>query len=173
MIIFFRGKAATGKSSLAKEFNNRLGLSIIHKDNIFDRLLLEGCSWSEANKLTYERLASNIQEYHDREENLIVDIGLAHTEYFLQFLSKMNLLKKNTEMFLFTCDEKVWEDRILKRIKNPDGPNQAFKSIEEAKSHYNKYSIVALENEIELNSTHDVKYLYDVVLKSTHINLKR
>lgn len=153
MIVFFRGKAATGKSKISQCIKNECGCEVISKDKFFDALLLEGYSWEKANSIAYDKLADYIQKYHDSGKNLVVDVGLAHTPYFNQFLAKMNLDDKNRVLFLFICsDNEVWKQRIKRRIESPEAPNQTFKSTDEAMAHYEKYNIYELEDEILVDS---------------------
>ena len=164
MIIIFRGKAATGKSMMAKQINEGLGAEIVSKDSIFDRLLEDGYSWDEASNIAYDKLASVIQDCHDNKKSLIVDIGLAHTEYFDNFMNKMNL--KNVKKFLFTCsDDSKWESRICKRIENPEVPNQAFKSIQQAREHYEKYNIIPHDDELVIDSADSVESIRKRILQ--------
>lgn len=81
MITIFRGEAATGKSTLAKEYSHITGIEVMSKDTVFDVLLLEGYSWQEANKIAYDKLKDLIKQYHDDKKDLIIDIGLANTEH--------------------------------------------------------------------------------------------
>lgn len=165
MIIIFRGKAATGKSMMAKQINEGLGAEIVSKDSIFDRLLEDGYSWDEASNMAYDKLASVIQDCHDNKKSLIVDIGLAHTEYFNNFMGMMNL--KNVKKFLFTCsDELIWESRIHKRIENPEAPNQAFKSIQQAREHYDKYIIMPHDDELVVDSADSTESMYQRIMKA-------
>lgn len=134
MIIFFRGKAATGKTSAS-------------------------------NAMVYDALANAIQMAHDLNEDLVVDIGLAHTPYYLNFLSKMILDERRVKQFLFICsDEDLWRERIVGRIKAPEAPNQGFKSFEEAKFHYQNYEIVKLVDEIEIDSAMPFESMYKRVI---------
>jgi len=165
MIIFFRGKAATGKSLLAGRLSQRLDIEVITKDTVFDLLLSEGCSWDDANAITYDKLASLIQEKHDANQSVIVDLGLAHTPYFDQFLSKMTL--SNKKKFLFDCSNtEVWAKRIQERIDNPAGPNQAFTSVEHAFNHYKKYDILAHSDEIIIDSIGEIRQIEKIIVKA-------
>lgn len=162
MIIFFRGKAATGKSSASYDLKINHNFSVISKDIVFDELLKRGNDWATANAMAYDALANAIQRAHDLSEDLIVDIGLAHTPYFINFLSKMSLDERRVKQFLFICsDEDLWRARIVGRIKAPEAPNQGFKSFEEAKCHYQNYEIVKLDDEIEIDSAMPL----DVIVK--------
>lgn len=166
MVIIFRGKAATGKSLIANIISDNLNIEIVSKDSVFDLLLEEGYSWNDANDTAYDKLVSIIQKNHDNGDDVIVDIGMAHTEYFEQFMSKMTLCVKKTKKFLFICsDDKEWEERINKRILNSDVPNQAFKSIEEAKKHYEKYNIIPQNNEVIIDSALSIDNIHSRILK--------
>lgn len=153
MIIFFRGKAATGKSLVAKNISKAKDFQVLSKDIIFDRLLSDGLKLDHANAIAYDKLAEAIQEHHDKKSDIIVDIGLAHTPFFETFLSKMNLDMINVRQFLFICSkDDVWEERIAKRIAQPEAPNQMFKTLDEAKSHYGRYLTYKVTGEIEIDS---------------------
>jgi hypothetical protein len=71
MIIFFRGKAATGKSFFAQKISEKYNMAIISKDAIFDKLLTEGNSWEKATKNSYDKLAKLIQQYNDSNINVM------------------------------------------------------------------------------------------------------
>lgn len=166
MIIFFRGKAATGKTTLSNIIKAKMGFTVISKDSIFDDLLSQGLTWDEANAIAYDKLAEKVQLYHDNEENVLVDIGLAHTPYFKNFLSKMVLNFEHIKCFLFTCTiDDVWEKRMMSRIASPEMPNQTFKSLEQARSYYKKYTISLLEGEVEVDSAMPLENMYNEVLK--------
>lgn len=165
MIIFFRGKAATGKTTLSNMIQVKMGFHVISKDSIFDVLLSQGLTWDEANAMAYDKLAEAVQYYHDNEENVLVDIGLAHTPYYKNFLSKMTMRPECIKSFLFTCtSDDVWEKRMMSRIASPETPNQIFKSIEEARGHYAKYTISLLEGEVEVDSAMPLDSMFLEVL---------
>lgn len=169
MIVFFRGKAATGKSIFARKISEKHNVAIISKDVIFNKLLAEGNSWKDATKDSYDRLAKLVQQYHDSNINLIVDIGLAHTPFFIDFFSKLSLAEKNYKNFLFICsNDEMWETRINERILKPQALNQSFMSSKEAKEYYKKYNIFLLDNEIEIDSAKDIDEIILELVK--HIN---
>lgn len=123
MILFFRGKAATGKSTVAKIISNHRNFNVLSKDSMFDELLTQGLDWSAANTLAYDKLAESIQVCHDSELDVIVDLGLAHTPYFTKFFNKMKLDLEKVRLFLFVCsNNEIWEERIAKRVYNPETP---------------------------------------------------
>ncbi len=152
MIIFLRGKAATGKSMIADEISLRRKMPIIRKDDIFDILLKNKVSVDVANSLSYDILVETLQKYIDAKSNAIVDIGLSHSPYFEMFLSKVQMA--DTQVYYYLCDcsnQDVWQKRIEERCINPK-PNQTFQTIEEATNHYARYEISPLNSEVILDS---------------------
>ncbi len=166
MILFFRGKAATGKSTAAALCAQRLGAAIVSKDSVFDGFLKQGHCRTEANALAYDALVLAIKEAQHWKQTLIVDIGLAHTPYFEDFLKKVALQPSERRLFLFTCsDDPVWEKRIQARIDSPEAPNQSFKSVRAAKAHYAAYAIVPLKGEHLVDSVQPPEQLVDSLFK--------
>lgn len=165
MILFFRGKAATGKTTLASILNDKYGYQVMSKDTIFDKLLNQGVEWAEANSITHEKLADEIQRKYDFNSNLIVDIGLSHTPYFIEFFNKMDLNPSKVKLFLFTCsNDEVWSKRMQERIISPEGPNQAFESVQQAFEHYGKYTIEPLSNEVVIDSALSLDIMLNEVI---------
>ncbi|MCK8060275.1 MULTISPECIES: AAA family ATPase [unclassified Fusibacter] len=170
MITFFRGKAATGKSTMAKYIANQHDIAVLDKDSVFDKLLNEGVDWETANNTTYDRLVQDIQWHHDNNIPAIVDIGLSHTPFFEGFLKKMSLSADKVRLFLFTCsDDLVWESRILARIENPEGPNQCIWSTVSAHEHYAKYDIYPLEGENIIDSVVEKEEIYLRVMRTLRL----
>jgi uridine kinase len=162
MIVVMRGKAATGKTSIANKIAQEMGFYYISKDMIFDQLLNDGWSWDHANERAYDHLIKSIQTMFSEGRVVVLDLGLAHTPYYLHFLEKLNIIQ--TMKFLFVCsDDKRWEERIQRRIEKPQGPNQAFKSVEEARLHYEKYQIVPLEDELVVDSIQSIQEMKTLV----------
>ena len=164
MILFFRGKAATGKSTVAEIVSSQRKYNVISKDSIFDEFLIQGLDWSTATSMAYDKLADTIQEYHDRELNVIVDLGLAHIPFFTKFFSRMRLDLEKVRLFLFVCGNiEIWEERIAKRVDNAESSNQAFKSVYDATRHYEAYHIHKLSYEIEIDSALSIEAMVNKV----------
>ncbi len=127
-------------------------------------------AWSEANTVAYDQLVDEIQHHIESKEDLLVDIGLAHTPYYLEFTSKLKYDASEVKSFLCICsNQDEWERRINKRIQNPENPNQIFKSIEEAKSHYKKYNISLIDGEILIDSSQTKEELVGVISKACNL----
>ncbi|EPR12211.1 hypothetical protein [Ruminiclostridium papyrosolvens] len=60
-IYFFRGKAATGKTTITDALSNKIKVSILRKDNIFDVISHYIDDNSINNSITYDLLAKMIQ----------------------------------------------------------------------------------------------------------------
>lgn len=155
MILFLRGKAATGKSMIADELGRVKGIPVIRKDDMFDILLNNKIDRELANSISYDIMISTIQKHIDVNSDVIVDIGLSHTPSFKMFLDKLNFVGVKTKYVLCDCkNQEVWNKRIEARVINPNSnPNQFFKSVEEAINHYSKHSIIPLEGEIIIDSS--------------------
>jgi len=166
MILIFRGKAATGKSSLAAMIQEKYKFRVLSKDTIFDELLAKGYSNKDANAISYDNLVQEIIKYHQLNTNVVVDVGLAHTPYFMQFLAKIKDDNLDLHLFLFICsNDEIWKDRIQQRINNPTVLNQSFLSFEEATNHYNHYEIAPLENECIIDSAQSFEFMLETIEK--------
>jgi cytidylate kinase len=153
MIIFFRGKAATGKTYISTILGEKLNIPIVEKDDFLDIFLEKRMNVAMSNEMSYDILALVIQKHIDMDKNLIVDIGLAHTPYFEIFLGKFICDSDNIRSFLFQCsDNDIWERRIAARIDS-DVPNQYFKSVDDAVKYYDKYDICLRDGESLIDSS--------------------
>ena len=166
-IFLFRGKAATGKTSMTNLLSKKVNISVLRKDDIYDELSKLNLGHQINNMASYDVLARLIQTNIDLNCDLIIDISLAHNPYLKQFLSKVDFKESEVFQFFCTCSNaKEWRNRIRERLDNP-APNQAFKSVEEAEKYYKKLDITPLENEIILDSSVDIsinmKKVYEAV----------
>lgn len=162
-IIIFRGKAATGKTFITNILSKKLNIPVIRKDDIYDTLSMYNLEHSINNSATYDIIAKIIQTNIDTGADLIVDISLAHTPYYEQFLSKISF--KNSQVYQFLCicsDKEEWSKRIEKRLSNPL-PNQLFKSAKEAEEYYNKLNTEPLENEVVIDSMDDISVILEKI----------
>lgn len=166
-IYLFRGKAATGKTTITNLLCKKLNIVILRKDDIYDKLSLCNLDHSVNNHASYEVLASIIQTNVDLNCDIIIDIGLAHKAHIKEFLSKVNWRNSKIHNFLCICsDNRIWRKRIKERLKNPL-PNQSFcSSISEMEIHYKKYDITPLENEIVLDSVDELSDIIKTVCKT-------
>lgn len=162
-IFLFRGKAATGKTTITDLLSKGLNIAVLRKDDIYDKLSVYNLEHSVINSASYDIIAKILQTSIDTNCNMIVDISLAHKDYIEQFLSKINLKECQIRQFLCICsDNEKWKKRIEERLRNPS-PNQIFKSVEEAEEHYSKFDISPLENEIIIDSSDETSAIMERV----------
>ncbi len=105
-IYFFRGKAATGKTTRINILSKKLNIQVLHKDDIFDVLHPYMESNSENNQARYDLLTKLIQNNIDNGMDLIVDIGLSNLAYWLEFMENLNLDSVTWITFLWDCSDK-------------------------------------------------------------------
>lgn len=163
-IYIFRGKSATGKTTLTSILSQKLNVPVLRKDDIFDALSKYETDIGILNSASYDIIAKQIQTCIDNQSDIIVDIALQHTLSLKTFLSKIDF--KNITVFRFFCDcgnDDIWLDRWRDRLKEPL-PNQYFKSIDEIIEHYRKYEIKPLNSEIILDSVMSVDDLVDIIM---------
>ena len=164
-LYLFRGKSATGKTTITNALSKELNVCVLRKDDIFDPLSRMGWPNAENNSACYDILANMIMQNLRAGADVIVDIALPHTASFAQFRAKLDLRCHEVYTFLCGCtDEAVWIERWRKRLQNP-APNQYFKSAEEVTAHYANMEIALLPGEVFLDSCQGLPHLLQIVLK--------
>ena len=165
-IYIFRGKSATGKTTLTNLLSRKLNIPVLRKDDIFDQLAEYETDIAILNSASYDILAKQIQTCIDNQSDVIVDVALQHTPSLNEFLRKINF--KDGAIYRFFCDcsdNDLWLERWQTRLKNPL-PNQYFKSIDEIVEHYGKCEIDPLHGEFILDSVNSVDYLLDKIVET-------
>ena len=163
-VYIFRGKSATGKTTLTNKLSQKLNIPILRKDDIFDTLSKYETDIAILNSASYDILAKQIQTCIDNRSDIIVDVALQHTPSLKTFLSKIDFRNSTIHRFFCDCsDDNVWFNRWRERLENPL-PNQYFKSIEEIAAHYGCCEIEPIDNEIILDSIFPVGKLIDIVM---------
>lgn len=165
-IYIFRGKSATGKTTLTNLLSGKINVPVLRKDDIFDTLSKYVSDISTLNGASYDILARQVQTCIDNNSDIIIDIALQDTKSLETFLNKINF--KNAAVYRFFCDcsdNAIWLDRWRERLKNPL-PNQYFKSIDEITEHYSKCEIKTSSDEVVLDSVLGVADLINSILKS-------
>lgn len=155
-IYIFRGKSATGKTTITNLLSKRINACVLRKDDIFDPLSKYITDNKVNNDATYNILANLIQNNIDNNVDVIIDIALPHNDYYKMFLSKVEL--KNHKVYSFFCDcsdDEIWKSRWKERLKHPQ-PNQFFKDIDTIIKHYSNMDISLLQNEIYIDSIQDL-----------------
>lgn len=165
-IYLFRGKSATGKTTLSNILSQQINVPVLRKDDIFDAIFKHEKNISTLNSASYDILASQIQTCIDNGSDVIADIALCHTPSLLTFLNKIDFHNCNTYRFFCDCsDTKTWLERWSKRLSAPL-PNQYFGSIDEIVKHYNKCDIAPQPSEIVLDSIFPVDNLITKIMEA-------
>jgi len=151
-IYVFRGKMATGKTTITNLISKKLGIPVFRKDDIYDALSRYDIEQEKINDMSYKVLDKLIQTNIDLSISFILDMAIAHKPYAENFFEKINWKGSIVYKFLCVCsDDTQWNERIRQRILNPM-PNQKIKSVEEAKNHYLSTDTTLLKNEIVIDS---------------------
>lgn len=156
-IYFFRGKAATGKTTITNILSNKINVPVLRKDDIFDVISHYIKDNSQVNSISYDLLSKLIQTNINNKTDIIVDIGLHNTNGWRTFQSKLDF--EDCKKFTFLCDcsdSAIWKMRFIERIKSPT-PNQYFKTIEEVIAYYGKSEIELLDNEYYIDSSDSIE----------------
>lgn len=166
-IYFFRGKAATGKTTITNIVSSKINVPVLRKDDIFDVLSNYLKDNSQNNSISYDLLSKLIQTNINNNTDIIVDIGLSNTNEWRKFQSKLDFKDCRTFTFLCDCsDLDIWKMRFIGRLKNPT-PNQYFKTIEEVIAYYEKSEIELLDNEYYVDSSDSIEnilgFIYEKV----------
>ena len=128
-IYIFRGKSATGKTTLTNILSQKINVPVLRKDDIFDKLSKHENDIAVLNSASYNILAKQIHTCIDNQSDVIVDVALQHTPSLNEFLNKIDF--KDSTIYKFFCDcsdDNIWLERWRVGLKNPL-PNQYFKSI--------------------------------------------
>ena len=148
-VYIFRGKAATGKSTLSDMLAKKLSIPVIRKDDIVDALKMTGNTDKELvnNRVCYNILYKMIQTNLDLNTNFIMDIALGDRNNAKFFFDRLDFKKNKVISFFTVCsDENEWRKRHEERIKNPQ-PNQVFTSFEHVVEHYKNADFNPFEHE--------------------------
>ena len=165
-IIFIRGKAATGKSLIANLLSKKMRAFVLRKDDIYDSISNNKMNHSDKNQISYKILANLLQTSINNNNNTIVDFSLYHNQYLYEFLKKINTNNSSIYHILCTCSNNlIWESRLKKRFKNPS-PNQLFKSVKEARDHYNNLNCIPLDDEVLIDSSNKIELIIEKILQN-------
>ena len=166
-IYTFRGKAATGKSTLANMLAKELSIPIFRVDDIVDALKMIENTDKEFNyyNVCYNVLYKMVQTNLDLETDFIIDAGLSNrngAKYFYNRLCFKDI--KPVGFFIICSNENEWRRRHEERIMNPQ-PNQIFKSFEDVIEYYKNSDVGPLENEHIIDTADTFEKCCDKMLK--------
>lgn len=169
-IYFFRGKAATGKSTITNILSSKINVPVLRKDDIFDVLSHYIKDNSQNNSISYDLLSKLIQTNINNKTDIILDIGLSNTNGWRTFQSKLDF--KDSKIFTFLCDcsnLSIWKMRFIERLKSPT-PNQYFKTTEEAIEYYERSEIEVLDNEYYIDSSDSLENILGFIHEKIRLN---
>jgi len=162
IVYIFRGKAATGKSTLCDMLARKLSIPIIRKDDIFDALKISE-NIGNCNEVCYNILCKIIQTNLDLGTDFILDIALGDRNNAKYFFNRLNFYDNIIVKFFVDCsDENEWKRRHIERLKNPL-PHQSFKSIEDAVKYYSKANISPFNEEHIIDSANSIQQCFNDV----------
>lgn len=165
-VYIFRGKAATGKSTLANKLGEQLGIPVFCKDDIMDAVKSAGEIEDRAlrNRICYNTLVNVVQRSLDLKADIILDIALGERKSAKFFFDRLDFGDNIVMRFFLDCaDEEVWLARHAERLKNPL-PHQSFKSLEHVVEHYEKKDVNSFEDEIVIDSSNSVDETFEVLV---------
>ena len=166
-IYIFRGKAATGKTTLSSMLARELSIPIIRKDDVVDALKMTETADKDLvnNKVCYNILSKIIQTNLDLGIDMILDIALGDRNNFKIFSERLNFRDNDVISFFVTCsDENEWCRRHEERIANPK-PNQVFKSFEHVVEHYKNADFTPLDGEYIIDTANTAENSFNEILK--------
>lgn len=164
-VYIFRGKAATGKSTLANMLAKKLFIPVLCKDDVVDALKSSKNINKESinNEVCYNILCKIIQTNLDLNTNFILDIALGDKNNAKMFFERLDFKDNKVYKFFVDCsDEEEWIKRHIERLKNPLA-HQSFKSIEHVVEHYKKADISPFEDEFIIDSSNPVAECFQYI----------
>jgi len=165
-IYIFRGKAATGKSTLSDMLARKLSIPIIRKDDIIDALKQTEDTDKELvnNRVCYNILHKMIQTNLDLGASFIMDIACGDRKTAKFFFDRLDFRDNKIVSFFVTCsDENEWRRRHEERIKNPQ-PNQVFASFERVVEHYKDGDFAPFEHEYIIDTASALEKSFEEVM---------
>lgn len=165
-IIILRGKAATGKTTLANMLAIDLAIPIIRKDDIVDGLKMNGNVDKNIvnNEICYNILYKVIQTNLDLGVSMILDIALGDRKNAEWFFSRLDFHKSNIMRFFIDCSDEIeWKRRHIERLQSPL-LHQSFQSFEDVMEHYKHADVKPFSDEIVIDNSNSINESYKTIL---------
>ena len=166
-VYIFRGKAATGKTTLVNMLSDRLSIAVIRKDDVVDALKMTETTDKDLvnNKVCYNILYKIIQTNLSLGVDFIIDTIPADKNGAKFFLDRLDFKNNRVYKFLIDCsDEQEWRRRHEERLKNPL-PHQVFKSFEHVTEHYKNADFTPFEHEYIIDTADKAENNFNEILK--------
>ena len=171
-VYIFRGKAATGKTTLSDMLAKKLSIPVFRKDDIVDALKMTQTDKIDKtdksfvnNEVCYNILYKMIQTNLDLNADFIMDIALGDRNNAKYFFDRLDFKNNKIISFFIVCsDENEWKRRHTERIKTPL-PYQVFTSFEHVVEHYKNADINPFEHEHIIDTAGTLEKSFNFVLK--------
>ena len=157
-VILIRGKAGTGKSTLANALGRKLNVTILHKDDIYDTVAAFVNNHGDRNKICFDLLHKILISSLNSKVDIIIDFGYNNLDDVEKLKAWVKQHNGEWKSIICTCDDKVWAERLNQRKLNPL-PNQLLTDVEDLKKHYSNVRTGILEGELVLNTSLDINHL--------------
>jgi len=165
-VYVFRGKAASGKTTLADMLARKFSIPRICKDDIVDALkTTEGIDKSLiSNVICYNILQKIIQTNLDVGADMVLDIALGDRRYAKDFFNRLDFKGNNIVWFFIVCNNEVeWKRRHEERIANPL-PHQSFTSYEQIVEHYKSGDVNPFEYDHIIDTSDTLERSFEAVV---------
>ncbi len=162
----FRGKAATGKTTLSNMLAKELSIPVLRKDDIIDALKSSTNfdTHDVINRICYNILYEMVQSNLDLHTNFILDIALGDKNSASTFLKRLDFKNNTIIKFFVDCsDKEMWKSRHIERLKHPLA-HQTFQSIEHLLEYYGKADIAPFDDEYRIDSVHSIDECFSEVM---------
>jgi adenylate kinase family enzyme len=170
-VYIFRGKAATGKTTLSNMLARKLSIPVFRKDDVVDALKTSNNIDKKSinNEVCYNILYKIIQTNLDLSADFILDIALGDRKNAEWFFNRLNFKNNVIVRFYIDCSDKnEWRRRHTERLHNPL-PHQSFKSWEHVAEYYNNVDVNPVEGEYIINTISTIEDSFSAIMK--HIRL--
>jgi len=151
-IILFRGRPASGKTTISKALGLRMALPVIHKDDIYDSLSSVIAEHSIRNKAAHDILFSILESNTHANATVILDFPFQNSADFSIIESWCAQHKVILKSVLVTCtNEHLWRERLILRSQHPL-PNQLIYDFDELKKRYGSMHVEPHPSELLIDS---------------------
>ena len=163
-VYIFRGKAATGKTTLSNMLAEKLSIPVLRKDDIIDALKSSAISDRNiVNEVCYNILYEIMKTNLTLQSSFIMDIGLGDRNNATTFFKRSDFKDNTVIKFFVDCsDENIWKSRHIERLKSPLA-HQSFQSLEHLSDHYGKLDVNPFDDEFIIDSVQSIEECFGKV----------